>query len=627
MANWFYYNENGEKISVTGKELKELAKNGTITPETFVETAEGKTGLAKHVKGLPFFETSKPETIPLATDTPSASIDSDAFGAAINAAMSNITSSPSPTKPLKSDDDIYQFLSNESTSAKPLPVSYPTESYTFTAREQAEIDKFCAEHGNDVKAVDQDGNTLLHLAAGKENIDVAVVKFIVSRGIDVNVKRVGYGDTPLYDAAFKGNVEIAKFLVSRGANVNARNNAGETPLHRAALMANTVEVIKFLISKGANANTKNNNGTTPLDVAKMVASHFKVDSDVLRYLASVPTSANPLPASYPTESYTFTAAEQVEIDKFCTKYGSNVETLIGKYGSSLLHLANSVAVAKFLVSKGIDVNGRGENGGTPLHLHALGGNTEIVEFLVSEGAKVDARDGAGTTPLQYAAFKGHIEVVKFLVSNRADVNIKNNSGNSAIDLARRDGHTGVVRYLSSPSATFPKIKETGIKKKIDTTSEWSESDKQSPSQWAGEDIGWGVAIGIAVIALLVALANQSSLAAWADMSKESAPIVILCFGGLIVFILSLIWGGTRSASKCPSCERAWAKETVNTTVLDSRRDIRDDVKVVNHFNSKGEVTGSTMIPTTKVVTVKTCRDDYRCKHCGYKWNKTYTTES
>jgi len=57
MANWFYYNENNEKIQVTGKELKALAKEGLITPETIVETEEGKRARARKVKGLNFADT------------------------------------------------------------------------------------------------------------------------------------------------------------------------------------------------------------------------------------------------------------------------------------------------------------------------------------------------------------------------------------------------------------------------------------------------------------------------------------------------------------------------------------------------------------------------------------------
>ena len=47
MANWYYYNEDGEKIEVTGKELKDLAKQGVITPVTMIETEEGKSAPAR----------------------------------------------------------------------------------------------------------------------------------------------------------------------------------------------------------------------------------------------------------------------------------------------------------------------------------------------------------------------------------------------------------------------------------------------------------------------------------------------------------------------------------------------------------------------------------------------------
>jgi len=60
MAKWFYHNGNGEKIEVTGGQLKGLAKAGMITPDTIVETEEGKTAPARKVKGLTFGETIQP---------------------------------------------------------------------------------------------------------------------------------------------------------------------------------------------------------------------------------------------------------------------------------------------------------------------------------------------------------------------------------------------------------------------------------------------------------------------------------------------------------------------------------------------------------------------------------------
>ena len=56
MAKWHYYDDDGNRITVTGKELKELAKDGLITPDTIVENEEGKSAPAGKVKGLVFAE-------------------------------------------------------------------------------------------------------------------------------------------------------------------------------------------------------------------------------------------------------------------------------------------------------------------------------------------------------------------------------------------------------------------------------------------------------------------------------------------------------------------------------------------------------------------------------------------
>ena len=54
MSKWHYYNTDGDKIEVTGGQLKGLAKAGLITPGTLVETENGVKAPAKKVKGLTF---------------------------------------------------------------------------------------------------------------------------------------------------------------------------------------------------------------------------------------------------------------------------------------------------------------------------------------------------------------------------------------------------------------------------------------------------------------------------------------------------------------------------------------------------------------------------------------------
>ena len=71
MATWFYYNELGEKIAISGKELKALAERGAITPGTLIESPDGKAVPARQVKGLTFavsiqpVETENPFTAPM----------------------------------------------------------------------------------------------------------------------------------------------------------------------------------------------------------------------------------------------------------------------------------------------------------------------------------------------------------------------------------------------------------------------------------------------------------------------------------------------------------------------------------------------------------------------------------
>jgi len=72
MPTWFYYDNAGQKQGpVTGGQLKSLAQSGHITPETVIETDNGKTAKAGKVQGLMFVETKQPVAVqpqPASTD-------------------------------------------------------------------------------------------------------------------------------------------------------------------------------------------------------------------------------------------------------------------------------------------------------------------------------------------------------------------------------------------------------------------------------------------------------------------------------------------------------------------------------------------------------------------------------
>jgi len=153
-----------------------------------------------------------------------------------------------------------------------------TESVpSLTPAEQAEVDKFIAEHGT--------GAIIRYMMTTNKDTDenraLKYLKHFLSQGADVDAKNSN-GWTSLGVAALRGHVEISNFLVSKGADVHAKSNGGYTPLHAAAEEGH-IEVVKFLISKGADVNVESTRSEiTPLDSAR-----DNRRTEVAEYLSSI----------------------------------------------------------------------------------------------------------------------------------------------------------------------------------------------------------------------------------------------------------------------------------------------------------------------------------------------------
>lgn len=95
------------------------------------------------------------------------------------------------------------------------------------------------------------------------------------------------------------------------------------------------------------------------------------------------------------------------------------------------------------------VNSKGLNGWTALHVAASKGNVETVRLLLEPrySADVNARTNSQRTPLHLAAMKGHEEVVDLLLTSGALVNTVDEDGCAAIHYAAGFNHIPVARAL------------------------------------------------------------------------------------------------------------------------------------------------------------------------------------
>ena len=95
---------------------------------------------------------------------------------------------------------------------------------------------------------------------------------------------------------------------------------------------------------------------------------------------------------------------------------------------------------------GVPVETRGWN---PLHSAAEGGKEVIIETLLSSGLDIDSRGNDGTTPLMVAAAKGEEKTVDLLLSKGADPYLKNFIGRNLLHAAAEGGNTSIVKSMLS----------------------------------------------------------------------------------------------------------------------------------------------------------------------------------
>ena len=74
-------------------------------------------------------------------------------------------------------------------------------------------------------------------------------------------------------------------------------------------------------------------------------------------------------------------------------------------------------------------------GWTPLHWAASRGHKELVELLITNGVDVNTKTDDGSTPLHEAARQGRTETGEVLITKDADVNAKDYDGKTPLDWA------------------------------------------------------------------------------------------------------------------------------------------------------------------------------------------------
>jgi len=142
--------------------------------------------------------------------------------------------------------------------------------------EHLKVLRLLLNHGSDIHARDDEGQTALHKAEGEE-----ITRLLLEHGADVNARDANDA-TPLYLAScfrikadweyVKGNREelleklleehlkVLRLLLQHGSDIHARGEEGQTALHQAG----GDEIARLLLEHRADANARDIKNRTPL---------------------------------------------------------------------------------------------------------------------------------------------------------------------------------------------------------------------------------------------------------------------------------------------------------------------------------------------------------------------------
>ncbi len=323
-------------------------------------------------------------------------------------------------------------------------------------------------NAGNLEDIDEDGNTLLHNAAGlKPNFEL--VEYL-SKKIPIDSKN-NDGNTPLinilnFDYFPKEVEEVVFLLIANGANVNAIGNSGRSAFLIAVMNKNLkLSVIKALVNAGANVNLKDKFGLQALHLSAARNSEY------LKYLLEAESDVNELTNDFQTplifatqynqkrsvqyllaknalvnikdstgktalnyaieedfsdivamllaEQAVSTSEEELQVVAEEKKYKLQRE----KQPTEIANINDAIAAKNLSKVRTFYRNKNSQENLKKLVMLTLRkGDLEIFKYFISQGYDIRKTFEDGYTALHFAVFFNQIDIARYLIANKLDIN-------------------------------------------------------------------------------------------------------------------------------------------------------------------------------------------------------------
>ena len=343
--------------------------------------------------------------------------------------------------------------------------------------------------GADVKAVDKDNWTTLHIATWRNN-NPEMLRVLLENGANSIIEaRDKNGMTALMNAAGHGRAKHVLLLLDAGADPSLKINKNTTinlpnsrpdgvdkedwsmmikrldsaPRASDAAMSvddffklceeGTAEEVERVIEAGVNSNAVNDSGLTALYYAAVNDKNPGVAKILIEKGADVNAGNkdNATPLMRASEKY------ETSVVSLLIAEGADVNAVTTEDGWMAIHYAatntKNPEVIKILLKNGADVNAASKSNGTPLTGASGYNHVSVISLLIAEGANVNAATNSGWQPIHFAANSNPSpEALKILLKNGADLNARNNDGATPLMRAARAGMPKNISMLLDSGA-------------------------------------------------------------------------------------------------------------------------------------------------------------------------------
>jgi ankyrin repeat protein len=237
------------------------------------------------------------------------------------------------------------------------------------------------------------GVTPLGLASNNGN--PAIVDRLLAAGADPNA--VAGGEPVIMTAARSGNVDVVKSLLTRGANVNLKDSSrGQTALMWAVAYRHPA-VVRILIEHGADVHARST------VTREIVMRGNRYGGVVSQQRAVTQRAVGELEQGGSTALLFAARHGEVESARLLIAAGADVN-VAAPDGTSALVMASHGghgALASFLLGAGAEPNDM-RAGYAALHAAVLRGDLQLVRALIAKRADVNARLITGTASRRYS---------------------------------------------------------------------------------------------------------------------------------------------------------------------------------------------------------------------------------